>query len=54
MIGYRAMEQPSPNEEPETAGNPHDEQRAREREALRRRVSESLLRCPEANLTPRA
>ena len=53
MIGYRVMEKNSAQEEPEAAGNQRDEQRAREREALRRRVSESLLRCPEANLSPR-
>jgi hypothetical protein len=34
--------------ESESAGNRVDEQRALEREALRRRVRESLLRCPGA------
>ena len=31
-----------------------EERQAREREALRRRVRESLLRCPDANNSPRA
>ena len=35
-------------DEPEPGRRASDEQRAREREALRRRVSESLVRCPDA------
>lgn len=35
-------------DEPEAVGAAADEQRAREREALRRRVRDSLVRCPEA------
>jgi hypothetical protein len=34
--------------ESEPAGNPAEEQQARDRETLRRRVRESLLRCPGA------
>jgi hypothetical protein len=30
-----------------------DDQQARDREALRRRVRESLLRCPDPNLSSR-
>ena len=41
-------------EESEPAGNTVDEQRAREREALRRRVRESLVRCPDAPPSARA
>jgi hypothetical protein len=42
------MEQTSATpEESEQAANAADDQRAREREALRRRVRESLVRCPE-------
>ena len=33
-------------QESEAAGNRADEQQLREREALKRRVRESLLRCP--------
>jgi hypothetical protein len=36
------------DKESEPAGNRPEEQQAREREALRRRVRESLLRCPGA------
>jgi hypothetical protein len=36
------------DQESEAAGNRADEQQAREREALKRRVRESLLRCPGA------
>jgi hypothetical protein len=51
MIGYRAVEHDGATaEESESAGSPVDEQQAREREALRRRVRESLLHCPEAEL----
>jgi len=32
----------------EAASNANEEQQARQREALRRRVHESLLRCPGA------
>jgi hypothetical protein len=39
------------SEESDAAGNDLDEQRAREREALRRRVRESLLRCPDPSLS---
>jgi hypothetical protein len=47
MIGYRAMEhQVGAEQESEAAGNRADEQQRREREALKRRVRESLLRCP--------
>jgi hypothetical protein len=35
-------------QESDAAGNRADEQQAREREALKRRVRESLLRCPGA------
>jgi hypothetical protein len=35
--------------ESEPAGNRAEEQQAREREALKRRVRESLLRCPGAD-----
>jgi hypothetical protein len=35
-------------QESEAAGNRADEQQLREREALKRRVRESLLRCPSA------
>ncbi len=37
------------HEEPESAVRPTADQEAREREALRRRVRESLLRCPDPN-----
>ena len=44
-----AMEQHcAADTESEPAGNQADEQQARDREALRRRVRESLLRCPGA------
>ena len=36
-------------EEPESFERPATDQEAREREALRRRVRESLLRCPDQN-----
>jgi hypothetical protein len=42
------------HEESDPAVNTVDEQRAREREALRRRVRESLVRCPDAPPSPRA
>lgn len=38
----------------ESAGSRVDEQQAREREALKRRVRESLLRCPGAEATRQA
>ena len=41
-------EQVATDTESESAGNRPEEQQAREREALRRRVRESLLRCPGA------
>ena len=40
--------------EAEAATTSADERRAREREALRRRVRESLVRCPDAHTAPRA
>jgi len=40
------MEQQAADPESEAAPTQADEQRSREREALRRRVRESLLRCP--------
>jgi hypothetical protein len=44
------MEQQGATEEKlESARHQADEQRAREREALRLRVRESLLRCPGAD-----
>jgi len=49
------MEQEGATEEKsESAGHQADEQRAREREALRLRVHESLLRCPGADGSPHA
>jgi hypothetical protein len=42
------------DKESESAANPTDEQRSREREALRRRVSESLLRFPGGESSQRA
>ncbi len=42
------------DKESEPAGNRPEEQQAREREALRRRVHESLLRCPGAEPTRQA
>jgi hypothetical protein len=44
-----APEQPE-QEAPSTV----DEQRAREREALRRRVRQSLVLCPDAQISPRS
>ena len=38
-------------EEPESIDRPATDQEAREREALRRRVRESLLRCPDTNVS---
>ena len=50
MIGYRQMEHKDvAREEPESIVGPALDQEAREREALRRRVRESLLRCPDPN-----
>jgi hypothetical protein len=54
MIGYRPMEHYDAQQESEPVGHQVEEQQAREREALRRRVRESLLRCPDAKLAPRA
>jgi len=49
------MEPANPGpEESELAAKTADEQRAREREALRRRVRESLVRCPDAPASPHA
>ena len=49
MIGYRQMEhKDAAHEEPESMVRSTADQEAREREALRRRVRESLLRCPDA------
>jgi hypothetical protein len=49
VIGFTTMdEQVATDTESESAGNRPEEQQAREREALRRRVRESLLRCPGA------
>jgi hypothetical protein len=51
MIGYRQMEHTdASHQEPESAARVAADQQAREREALRRRVRESLLRCPEPNV----
>jgi len=47
-------QQAATDTESESAGHQADEQRSREREALRRRVSESLLRCPGGDTSPRA
>ncbi len=44
VIGHQGGEEP----ESEAAGNRADEQQVREREAFKRRVRESLLRCPGA------
>ena len=41
-------------QEAEAAKAAADERRAREREALRRRVRESLVRCPDVHSVPRA
>jgi hypothetical protein len=38
----------------ESVGSRVEEQQAREREALKRRVRESLLRCPGADVTRQA
>jgi len=52
MIGYRQMDhKDAAHEEPESIGRPAADEQAREREALRRRVRESLLRCPDPNLS---
>jgi hypothetical protein len=40
-------------QESEAAGNRVDEEQAREHEALKRRVRESLLRCPGAETSRR-
>jgi hypothetical protein len=49
VIGFTIMEeQAAADTESESAGNRVEDQYAREREALRRRVRESLLRCPGA------
>jgi hypothetical protein len=40
-------------EQAEMTGTQSAEQQAREREALRRRVRDSLLRCPETNVSNR-
>jgi hypothetical protein len=49
VIGYPVVEhQGGAEQESDAAGNRADEQQAREREALKRRVRESLLRCPGA------
>jgi len=40
-------------QESEPARKTVEEQQAREREALRRRVRESLVRCPDAQASPR-
>jgi hypothetical protein len=42
------MEHQGGAEPDEAAGNRADEQQVREREAFKRRVRESLLRCPGA------
>ena len=47
-------QQGSPDKESESAGEQAQEQRSVEREALRRRVRESLLRCPGGDATPSA
>ena len=50
MIGYSKMEHKDvARDEPESIDGPVTDQEAREREALRRRVRESLLRCPDPN-----
>ena len=41
------------DKESEPAGNQVDEQRSRERDDLRLRVRESLLRCPGADASAR-
>jgi hypothetical protein len=47
MIGFTIMEdQAATDNESESAGNAVEDEYAREREAMRRRVRESLLRCP--------
>jgi hypothetical protein len=49
VIGFAIMdEQVAADKESESVGNRVEDQHAREREALRRRVRESLLRCPGA------
>jgi hypothetical protein len=47
-------QQASVETESESVGNRVEEQQAREREALRRRVRESLLRCPGTEPSQRA
>ena len=47
-------QQGSADKESESAGNQAQEQRSAEREALRHRVRESLLRCPGGDTPPRA
>ena len=42
------------DKESEPAGNQAQEQRSAERDALRLRVRESLLRCPGGDTPPRA
>jgi len=50
MIGYRQMEHKDAAQEgPDSIVRSTADQEAREREALRRRVRESLLRCPDPN-----
>ena len=50
MIGYRQMEHKDAAQEgPDSIVRSTADQEAREREALRRRVRESLLRCPDTN-----
>jgi hypothetical protein len=52
VIGYGAMEHTDgAKEQVEMTGAQAAEQQAREREALRRRVRESLVRCPETNVS---
>ena len=55
MIGLQGMEhEDAAAEEREPVARRPAERDAREREALRRRVRESLLRCPDANVARRA
>jgi hypothetical protein len=52
MIGYRPMEhKDASHPEPESPVRAIVDEQAREREALRRRVRESLLRCPDTNVS---
>jgi hypothetical protein len=46
-------QQDAQEEESEPAGHRAREQRSAERDALRRRVRESLLRCPGGDTQPR-